>query len=154
MTKNEWTNLANKLKKAYVRYEKFMQNQSDVVFWYGYLQNLEYPLAVKAVDDYIMESEFPPTIADIVKRHDEEWKERHNKRQLVLQEMECFEYKFPNGYNGKRRECEEEFARLTLYKAANEDMALKYAKELRCIAEDYLSNGGNMNLLDWLKVMP
>lgn len=64
MTKEEWGKIVKKICDFYPRYD-FMDNQDVFDAWYSMLEDLEYPATVRAVENYVKEHQYPPTIADI-----------------------------------------------------------------------------------------
>lgn len=64
MTKDEWGTVVKKICDFYPRYN-FMDKKEVFDAWYGVLKDLEFPATLKAVENYVKENQYPPTIADI-----------------------------------------------------------------------------------------
>lgn len=71
MTKEEWMQLAKKMKGVYQREEKFLPDVETVNQWYEFMNDLEYDRTATAVDGYIREEKFAPTVADIRSRYED-----------------------------------------------------------------------------------
>lgn len=64
MTPSEFEVIAFDLKKAYKR-DGFLSSDEDMDFWYRMLKDLKPKYAAEAVDNYIRQNRYQPTIADI-----------------------------------------------------------------------------------------
>ena len=67
MTKNEWGTIVKQVRAFYPRYN-FIEEKDTFDAWYEMLEDLEYAGALRAVQNYVKENQYPPTIADI--RHE------------------------------------------------------------------------------------
>ena len=93
MTKEEWMELAKKLKRVYQREEKFLPDVDTVNQWYEFLDDLDYERTAKAVKEYIKNEKFAPTVADIRSRHDDLEKAEKTEYYAVKNEFErCRNY--------------------------------------------------------------
>lgn len=64
MTAEEFANLVKKLKSAFVR-DNFFEDPDQIDLWYEMLRDLKPKYAAEAVDNYIRQNRYQPTIADI-----------------------------------------------------------------------------------------
>lgn len=64
MTKDEWGKIVKRICDFYPR-SNFMDKQDVFDAWYSLLEDLEFPAAMRAVENYAKENQYPPTIADI-----------------------------------------------------------------------------------------
>lgn len=64
MSDKEWMILAKSLKCAYTG-QNFLPDDFSIKLWYKMLCDIPYPIATSAVQKYICENHFPPTISDI-----------------------------------------------------------------------------------------
>lgn len=67
MTKDEFKPIANKLRKIYTQ-DNFIADKETFDIWFEMLEDLETAGVAKAVDNYIKDNRYPPTVADI--RHE------------------------------------------------------------------------------------
>lgn len=65
MTKKEFALIIAALKSAYRNFG--VETPSELEFWYEMLSDIDYKILKTAVKKYIVESTFPPTIADLRK---------------------------------------------------------------------------------------
>lgn len=64
MVRNEWGMIVKQIRAFYPRYN-FMEKQDTFEAWFEMLEDLEYAGALRAVQNYVKENQYPPTIADI-----------------------------------------------------------------------------------------
>lgn len=64
MTKEEFKPLVYKMKTAFVR-DGFFEDVGQIDLWYEMLRDLKPKYAAEAVDNYIRQNRYQPTIADI-----------------------------------------------------------------------------------------
>lgn len=64
MTKLEFANLAAALKAVYQR-DNFLSDKESIEIWYKFLSDIPYEILSNAVEKYIRNEVFPPTIADL-----------------------------------------------------------------------------------------
>lgn len=64
MTKLEFANMAAGLKAVYQR-DKFLGDKESIEIWYKFLSDIPYEILSNAVEKYICNEVFPPTIADL-----------------------------------------------------------------------------------------
>ena len=72
MTKTEWAEIIKKIRVLFPRSE-FMDRKEVFDAWYEELSDLQFPAAMKAVQNYAKENQYPPSIADIRKEYNVMW---------------------------------------------------------------------------------
>ena len=65
MTKEQWALLVKVLKSAYPQYTNFLADQYSLELWYRALKDIPYEALNLAVQQQIMVSRYPPSIADL-----------------------------------------------------------------------------------------
>jgi hypothetical protein len=74
MTKQEFSRLAEIIKAFYPRDLKMFENDLQREAWFFALGDMDYETAQKAAIEHAKTSEFPPSIADIRRKYDEQRK--------------------------------------------------------------------------------
>ena len=69
MTIKEWGSLVKLMKTIYQREEKFIPDAETAKAWFPLVEDMEFEKAKQAVNNYIKEERFAPTIADIRSRY-------------------------------------------------------------------------------------
>ena len=64
MTFDEFTVLAKSMRAVYTD-PRFLPDEESALVWYALLQDIEYPVASKALTKYMVTNKWPPTPADI-----------------------------------------------------------------------------------------
>lgn len=64
MTREEFTLIMTAVRTAYPN-EKVTKDRKSVEFWWKYLQEGDYMLVSRALDEHIRGNKFPPTIAEL-----------------------------------------------------------------------------------------
>ena len=70
MTKDEFKIIAKSLRSAY-RQNDFLNTGEALDMWYRMLEDLEYKYAIKATENHIKSSVYPPSISDIRHSYEE-----------------------------------------------------------------------------------
>lgn len=65
MTKEQWALLVKVLKSAYPQYTNFLADQYSLELWYRALKDIPYEALNLAVQQQIMVSKYPPSIAEL-----------------------------------------------------------------------------------------
>ena len=90
--------LTRGLKETYQR-DKFLQSQDSMVVWYEYLKDIDYNILSMAIQKYICNNKFAPTIADLrelavdIVIDDKEWGDGWKDVCLAIRKIGYYEEK-------------------------------------------------------------